>query len=70
MKRGAQICLSIFVVAVLLAMVQLWLAPMSSALFTKVLMSLGGLFLISGAATLVIHEYGEQQRLKDSGHID
>ncbi len=70
MKIGAAVCLTLFLAGVLLSLLQLWLAPFNDALFAKLLWSLVGLFLASGATTLVVKEVKDERKLRDSGYLD
>ncbi len=70
MKTGSIICLSIFVLGALLALTQLWFAPLSAEVFTKVLITLTVLFVVVLGITLVRREYVDDKNMKDSGYID
>lgn len=70
MKWGASICLLLFVAGGLLAIAQIWFAPLSPDAFFKVLITLGILFVISLGVTLVTREYLQDKELRTKGFID
>lgn len=70
MKTGAMICLGLFVVAALLVLLQLWLTLFSAELFTKLLITLGILFVVTLGVALVRREFAEEKKMKDGGYID
>jgi len=70
MKNGAMICLGLFVAAALLILLQLWFTPLSGETFTKLLITLGILFVIVLGIVLVRREYAEEKKMKDDGYID
>ena len=70
MRTGSIVCLSIFVLGALLALAQLWFAPMSAEVFSKVFITLCVLFVVVLGITLVRREYISDKNLKDSGFID
>lgn len=70
MHTGALVCLAIFVLGALLSLAQLWFMPMSAEVFTKVMITLGVLFVVALAVTLVRREYLAEKKMKDQGYID
>lgn len=70
MKTGPMICLGLFVLAALLALLQLWFVPFSAESFTKLMITLGILFVIVLGITLVRREYVEEKKMKEDGYID
>ncbi len=70
MRLGTNVCIATFVLGALLAILQLWFEPMSAAIFVKVMMTLGVVFVVVLGTTLARREFLEDQRLRDSGHID
>ncbi|MEH6565799.1 MAG: hypothetical protein V7756_10790 [Halopseudomonas sp.] len=70
MKLGAIICLLLFVAGCALSIIQLWFAPLEPDTFFKVLVTLGILFVISLAVTLVTREYLQDKELRKNGFID
>ena len=70
MRTGAMICLVLFVAAALLVLLQLWLTPFSAELFTKLLITLGVLFVVALGIALVRREFAEEKKMKDGGYID
>jgi len=70
MRTGAIICLSIFVLGAGLALAQLWFAPLSAEVFSKLLITLGVIFVVVLGVTLVRREYISDKNMKDSGFID
>ncbi|BCE00128.1 hypothetical protein [Marinicellulosiphila megalodicopiae] len=69
MKIGSIICLALFVIAVLIALVQVWFQPMDVAVFIRVMISFVALFLITIAIVLVRREYLEDDQLKKDHYI-
>ena len=70
MRAGALICLLIFVAWVVLALVQLWWAPLGGELFFKLTITAGALFVVALGITLVLSEYVTAKRQKDRGYLD
>lgn len=70
MKIGAIICSVIAVLWVILALVQLWLTPLSYEMFIKISVSAGLIFVIVLVIALVIREYISDKKLKGGGYID
>lgn len=70
MKNGAMICLGLFVTAALLMLLQLWFTLFSGETFSKLLITLGILFVIVFGITLVRREYAEEKKMKDDDFID
>lgn len=70
MRAGALICLLIFVAWVVLALVQLWWAPLGGELFFKLTITAGALFVVALGITLVLSEYVTGKRQKDRGYLD
>lgn len=70
MKTGIIVCSVIAVTWVVLALVQLWLAPLTAGVFLKISITAGLLFTVVLVISLVIREYLSEKKLKDSGHLD
>lgn len=70
MKTGSIICLALFILGSLLSLAQLWFEPLTAEVFTKLIVTLVILFVVVLGITLVRNEYIENQKMKDSGHID
>ncbi|HEY5717505.1 MAG TPA: hypothetical protein VIS52_03365 [Motiliproteus sp.] len=60
----------LFVLAVLLALVQMWFAPFDPAIFMKLLITLGAFFIIALGITLVTKEYFNEKEMKKKGYLD
>lgn len=70
MKYGVGICLAIVVLWAVLALLQLWFAILSVAVFSKITLSalvIAGVVLL---VTLGIREYLSDKALKAKGYID
>lgn len=70
MRLGAIICLVIFVLWVLMALLQLWWGVLSATVFWKLTLTAAGLFVVVLGASLVYREYVEDKKLKDDGYLD
>ncbi len=70
MKVGVILCCLIAVAWVALALVQLWFMPLDAALFIKISITAGLLFIVVLVLSLVLREYLTDKKLKDSGHLD
>jgi hypothetical protein len=70
MRTGAIICLLIFVAWVFMALLQLWFGILSSAMFWKLTITAGALFIVVLAIALVVREYIADKKLKEDGYID
>jgi hypothetical protein len=70
MRTGAIICLSIFVLWVLIALLQLWFDLLSGEIFWKLTVTAGALFVVVLGISLVIREYIDEKKMKDDGYID
>lgn len=70
MKTGIIVCSVIAVAWVMLALVQLWFAPLTAGMFLKISITAGLLFTVVLVISLVIREYLSEKKLKDSGHLD
>jgi hypothetical protein len=69
-KTGILSCLFIGVGWAVLAIVQLWLQPLSADVFLKVSITLGIVLAAIIVVTLVVKEYVSEQKLKKDGFID
>ena len=69
MKTGTIICLILFVIGAALTLIQMWFAPMSAALFTKTLITLGILFITVLSVILVKSEYVSDKKMKTGAII-
>ncbi len=70
MKTSAMICLGLFIAAALLMLLQLWFSPFDAETFSKLLITLGIVFVVVLGITLVRREYAEEKKMKDDGYID
>lgn len=70
MRTGAIICLMIFVTWVFVALLQLWFDLLSTAIFWKLTITAGALFVVTLGVSLVVREYVEEKKMKDDGYID
>ncbi|AKJ30829.1 hypothetical protein [Caldimonas brevitalea] len=70
MRTGAIVCTTLFVGWVALALVQLWTSALDGALFVKISLTLGALFVICLAVTLVAREVKSDNKLQKDGFID
>ena len=70
MRIGAFICLAIFLAWVFMALLQLWFGLMSGAMFWKLTITAGALFIVVLGIALVAREYLTEKKLKDGGYID
>lgn len=70
MKVGVILCCLIAVAWVALALAQLWFMPLDAALFIKISITAGLLFIVVLVLSLVLREYLTDRKLKDSGHLD
>lgn len=59
-----------FVAGVAIALLQLWFAPWSAAVFFKLEITLGGIFLALVAVWFTRREYGEYRRQQDDDSLD
>ncbi len=70
MKTGTILCLATFILGALLSLMQLWFQPMAGEFYVKIMMTLGVVFVVVLGTTLASREFFENQKLKESGHID
>lgn len=70
MKYGVISSLFIAVLWGVLAIIQLWLSPLSAEIFMKITITAVVLMIIIVITTLVIREYLSDKQLKKDGFID
>lgn len=70
MKYGSIVCTALFVMGVLLSLIQIWFSPLSAEIFWKLILTLGGFFIIALGITLVAKEYLSEKEMKKKGYID
>lgn len=70
MKLGLSLGTALFVLGVLLAIVQLWFAPLSGELFIKLEMTLAALFIIVCVVSFVTREYKEDKTMRSGDRLD
>lgn len=70
MKGGAIVCTTLFVVAVLLSLVQMWFSIIETEMFWKLLITIGAFFIIALGVTLVTKEYLSNKEMKKKGYLD
>lgn len=70
MKSGIIACCALAIVWVVLAVIQLWFAPLAGETFVKITITLALAFTVVLLLSLVVREYMSEKNMKDSGHID
>jgi hypothetical protein len=70
MKFGVISALAVTVAWALLALAQLWLAPLSAEVFVRISVTAALIVALIVIVTLVVREYLSEKRLKDQGFID
>lgn len=70
MKYGSIVSTALFVLGVLVSLVQLWFAPFETAIFWKILITIGAFFIVALGITLVFKEYLSEKEMKKKGYID
>jgi hypothetical protein len=70
MKLGVISGLLVAVCWSILAIAQLWVAPLPAEMFMKVSVTAGILLALIVVVTLVVREYLSEQKLKRDGFID
>ena len=70
MKTGLIIGLGLFGAWALLAIVQLWLTPLSAEVFVKLTITAAVIEAVVLVATLAIREYRAEKELKAKGYLD
>jgi hypothetical protein len=70
MKYGVISGLAVGLSWAVLAIVQLWLAPLTPEIFIKITVTAGVLIAAIVVVTLVIKEYLSEKKLKQDGFID
>jgi hypothetical protein len=53
-----------------MALLELWFGILSTAMFWKLTVTAGALFIVVLAISLVVREYTTEKKLKDNGYID
>ena len=70
MKTGIIISTALFITGVLLSLAELWFRPWDMILFTKIIFTIGGFFIITLVVSFVYKEYKESKKLKSGGDMD
>ncbi|EIC30237.1 MULTISPECIES: hypothetical protein [Methylomicrobium] len=70
MRTGAIVCLTIFVLWVAIALLQLWFDLLSGEVFMKLTITAAALFAVVLGVALVVREYVDEKKMKDDGYID
>jgi Na+/glutamate symporter len=70
LKTGVILGLGLFIAWALLALVQLWFAPLSAELFVKLTISAAVVETVVIIVTLVLREYRSEKELKSKGYLD
>lgn len=70
MKYGSIVCTVLFILGVFLCLGQMWFTPFEPDLFWKLLITIGGFFVVALGITLVFKEYLSEKEMKDKGYID
>lgn len=70
MKYGSIVCTALFVLGVLLSLAQVWFSFLEPELFWKLIITIGGFFIIAAGITLVFKEYLSEKEMKKKGYID
>ena len=64
MKLSSIFCLTLIVIAIIMSLTQFWFAPITTALFIRVMLSIVAVFLITIAGILVKQESIETDKLQ------
>ncbi len=70
MKYGSIVCTVLFALAVIFSLAQLWFGIFSAELFVKLMLTLGGFFILALGITLVFKDYLSEKEMKKKGFID
>jgi hypothetical protein len=70
LKTGVIIGLGLFIAWSLLALAQLWFAPLSAEVFVKLTVTAAVIETVVIIVTLVLREYRSEKELKSKGYID
>lgn len=70
MRAGTIVCIATFILGSLLALAQMWFAPMSAETFVKVEITLGVVFVVVLGTTLAAREFLQNEKLRKSGHLE
>ena len=70
MKTGVIACLVTFITGAVLMLLQMWFQALAPETFAKVMITLGIVFVVLLGITLVRREYLQEQRMRQSGHLE
>lgn len=70
MKFIAAICILLFLALGGVGLAQLWYAPLEWEVFVKVMITLGALLLMAMGATVAVHEFFAEKKLRDDNYLD
>ena len=70
MKTGVIACLVTFITGAVLMLLQMWFEMLPAEVFTKVMITLGIVFVVLLGITLVRREYLQEESLRQSGHLE
>lgn len=70
MKSGVGAATLLFVAGIVLGVIQLWLTPFSAAVFIKLELTLGALFVIALVLAFVRREQRDSAANRDGGRLD
>lgn len=70
MKYASLICISLLVVWVLIAILDMWFDVVTTSIFIKLTITFGLVMVLALAVALVKREYVEDQQLRKDKYID
>jgi hypothetical protein len=69
MKLGVLIGSVLFVIGALVALTQLWFSVWSPEMFSKILITLGVLLLVTIVLAFVFRDFADTEKLNDGGDL-
>jgi hypothetical protein len=70
MKTGVIACLVTFITGAVLMLLQMWFELLPAEVFTKLMITVGIVFVVLLGITLVRREYLQEESLRESGHLE
>jgi hypothetical protein len=70
MKTGVIACLVTFITGAVLMLLQMWFELLPAEVFTKLMITVGIVFVVLLGITLVRREYLQEESLRQSGHLE
>jgi Na+-translocating ferredoxin:NAD+ oxidoreductase RnfE subunit len=70
MKHSSVISAFILIIAILVMLIQLWFSVWSHEIFTKIIITIGALLVISLVISFVYKEINDTKRFKNGGNLD